>query len=646
MTETISRPRSGARKALSLAVMAGVSGAMILGSATGAHAARGDFTGDPAFTGPTTNPVTDSQGGAENATMYGAYIPSGGVLEGKRVYCADGGLDWPAANAFEKGSDTRVNAPKLAYVFNKYEGKDQGSKAKNMARDMAVSSFVKHSKEIRHRHIVGVHSPSEITGGIGWDMNSSNVKDIGASTFQKDVLPEAQRLFDQMLKETENLKAQPKKLGIDLDVEAGKATVTLTDGKGEAVSGYDAKVTLTGATFADGKTSTTVETGDEAVEIPVSIDEPGKITANVEVKDIPPTDVIRWTPKGYTDKKADSADPDLNPNMGSRDGYNRYSVQEVYEGTKPTSLSASTEAINKSRPSVVTTISDPDLRAGDQVYDNFDVSGLGESETVDVHHELWYSPVKPEQTTTEPQDGHVLIEEITSEGVGNGSHRTDETAELVTLPDDVAGGYLYWRESIEGTETTEGWEAEYGIPDETGFIPYKPVGQTNISETETASLPIEIHDDGRITGGMPGQVLTVSLEAFQDADCVIEQSAEIPEDATSLGVTTIEVTLDENGEGTYSTDKLELAEGLVEAGQCGAVTIVETIAGTDYNEPEVSDYGIPEESIVIDIPAPEEPEPNPEEPQPKSQPDKPNPVVKTGGEQKSGFWSSLAALLR
>src|SRR5699024_12005374 len=67
-----------------------------------------------------------------------------------------------------------------------------------------------------------------------------------------------------------------------------------------------------------------------------------------------------------------------------------------------TPVKASTEVENKNRPSVVTTINDKDLQAGDEVYDNFTVKGLVGDDTVDVNHELYWSPIPVEQSAEKP----------------------------------------------------------------------------------------------------------------------------------------------------------------------------------------------------------------------------------------------------
>lgn len=641
MTETIksSRLRAG-RRFMSGVLGAGVVSALLLSGATGAQAAKGDFKGDPDFTGPTTSNVTDSQGGVENGTMYGAYLPTGGVLDGKKVWCADPGLDWPYADAYEDGSDTKIKAPKLAYVLNEFDV-NQGSETKNMARDIALASYLKQSKEIRHRAILDVGSPQSVTNGIGWNENSKNVKKVGKDKFNKEVLPQAQTYYENMVKAEKDIPATPDNLGIDVDTKAETVTVTLSD-DGKNVAGYDATVNLSGAEFENGKTSAKFETGAKAQTLKIDVKKAGTVKADVKVGNIAPTEVVRWTPKGYTDKKASSSSADLNPNQGSKDGYNRYSVQEVYEKLKPTSLNASTQDTTRNRPAVTTTINDQDLQPGDSVYDNFEVKGLVGEDTVDVEHTLWWSPVKPEQTK-EPQDGHTEVASVTSKGVGNGQHKT----EAVKIPEDVEGGYFYWTEKISESETTEAWESDYGIPGETGFIPYTPQGETNLSENKTQKLPVKIHDDGKITGGMPGQELPVTIQVYKDGDCTVEQSTEVPEDAELLSTTNLKVKLDENGNGTYQTEKLELLKDLVKEGDCGAVTAVETIAKTDYSEKAVSDYGIPSESMSIEIPAPETPE-QPETPDTPEQPESPkaetpekpqpkHPTVKTGGEETNVF---------
>jgi hypothetical protein len=545
-----------------------------------------------------------------------------------------------------------VSAPKLAAVFAKYEV-DQGNQADNMARDMAVSAYLKQSNEIRHRHIVPIYSLEGVTNGVGWNTNSSNIRAIGESTFRNDVLPKAQSMYEEML-EMPGATA-PRKLGVEIDTEGEQVTVYLHDKDSKAVAGHQTTVELKGATFADGGTTKTITSGDKAAKLDIDIDKAGTIEASASVENIPSDQVVRWTPRDYTDEKADSASPNLNPNMGTRDGYNRYSVQEVYEKDEPYSLNASTEESVENSPNVITTINNQNLKPGDYVYDNFTVSGLVGDDVIDVRHELWYSPVRPEESTDAPQEGHILLGEVTSSGVGNGDHRTDETAQLIQIPEDLPqGGYFYFYEESPESDTSDGWKGKYGIPDETGFVPYLPSGETQISDMETDTLPIEIHDDGRITGGMPGMEMPVTLQAYKDADCTIEQSPEVPEDAELLGTTVINVTFDENGEATYQTDKLQLAEELAAEGECAAVTIVEHLPKTDYTEPKTSDYGIPNESILIDRPAPPAPPENPEQPEAPN-PAPPNPIVKTGATERSGtaigqalhtFTSALSGLLK
>lgn len=635
-------------------VISGLSAAVLAPAlmASPAQAYYGQFEGDPDFTGPSTNEVTDTQGGDGNATMFGAYIGQGGVLDGKRVWCADPGLEAPLATAFDKDSAEDINAPDLAYVLWKYD-KKRSDKADQMAWDMAIASYLKQSSEIEHRDILPkgtIDSPEKMTKDLGWDSGSKNIKAVGEDTFNETVVPNAQKHYEEIVKDAKAKTSSVSQAGVKIDGD--KVTITATNKDGKAVSGKTAKVSISGATFDGGKKTAEFKTGDKAKTYTINVSKAGTVKANVEIADAKtPTDVTRWRPKDYTDKKSDSASRD---NREDTDGYNRYSIQDMIERKPGTPVKASTEVENKNRPSVVTTINDKDLQAGDEVYDNFTVKGLVGDDTVDVNHELYWSPIPVEQSAEKPKSA-AKVGEVTSTGVGNGDHKTD----TITIPDDFDGGYFYWRESIAEDETTEGWEADHGIPDETGLIPYTPEGATTLSENSTDKLPIDVTDEGRISGGMPGQELTVSLEAFKDDDCTIEQSSEIPEGAESLGVTNIKVVLDENGEGTYETKALELVEDLVKKGECGAVTLVETIAKTEYSEGTTSDYGIPDESITIEIPEDEKPAPekpdSPEKPeapkpdQPKAdQPNAEGPSVHTGAEAEKNmtpFWIGGGLLL-
>src|SRR5699024_2050557 len=73
------------------------------------------------FTGVTTNPETDSEGGQDNGVMYGAYIPSSGELNGKRVFCVDAGLAQPDGEGYGESGKKDVEAPELSYILAKWD---------------------------------------------------------------------------------------------------------------------------------------------------------------------------------------------------------------------------------------------------------------------------------------------------------------------------------------------------------------------------------------------------------------------------------------------------------------------------------------------------------------------------------------------
>ena len=53
--------------------------------------------------------------------MYGAYIPSSGVLSGNRVWCIDRGLNQPMGNGYDESGRSSVEAPELAYILAKWD---------------------------------------------------------------------------------------------------------------------------------------------------------------------------------------------------------------------------------------------------------------------------------------------------------------------------------------------------------------------------------------------------------------------------------------------------------------------------------------------------------------------------------------------
>ncbi|MGO3332042.1 MAG: hypothetical protein ACTIL3_00640, partial [Brevibacterium aurantiacum] len=223
------------------------------------------YEGEPDFTGVTTNPETDNQGGVDNATMYGAYIPSSGVLSGNRVWCIDRGLNQPMGNGYDESGRSSVEAPELAYILAKWD-EPRDDQADQMAHDMAIGEHVHSSDEIDHRDILEDRSLQEVTDGIGWNEDSQNLKDIGADAFYDDVLPDAYDLSALMGDEAAKYAGDGTyKAEVTIDDDSSAAVVSLVNSEGVSVPGFHGELTVDGA-----KPETTEITSDtSSVEVPL-----------------------------------------------------------------------------------------------------------------------------------------------------------------------------------------------------------------------------------------------------------------------------------------------------------------------------------------------------------------------------------------
>lgn len=556
-----------------------------------AMAAKGDFKGDPSFTGVTTNEETDQQGEKENATMFGAYLPSGGTLEGLRAWCMDAGLDWPYADGYSPKDVSSEKDPELAYILAKWD-KERGDKAEQMSYDMAISEHVHGSKNLNHRDILKARKVSEVAGGIGWDMTSKNVKAVGKSTFEKSVLPDAVKYSKTMSSEAQKYAGNGQytvKVDVtkDKDGATGKAEVSLVNSDGVNVPGFTGKISVDGGKAE----SATVKSATKPTTIDLDLDKGKAVKVNASFDSLPSSSVNVHKPKDYDAKD-----------------YDRYSLQQVV--TKQTAAAEAVDTLDaNSSPKVTTNISDKSFIGGDDVYDNFTISGLAEGQKVDVEHKLWASKTKPKLSDEVPADAKELGTVI-SKNVGNGDHKSA----TVTLPDDYAG-YVVWTESIKPNDNNEGWEGKYGISEETGFSKYQPTVKTQVSESTVDSLPAKVHDTGTIEDCAPGSEITIKTETYFESDGVIEQSKEVPADAKKVDEVTQKVECDDDGTATYETTPLEIDKDAIKPGEKGALAFVVSGEESEFNTEFADDYGVPSEVVSIELPTPQKPEtPKPETP--------------------------------
>ncbi|WP_166973618.1 hypothetical protein [Brevibacterium atlanticum] len=409
------------------------------------------YEGEPDFTGVTTNPETDDQGGVENATMYGAYIPPSGPLSDKRVWCIDRGLTQPMGDGYDESGKSSVKAPELAYILAKWD-EPRRDAADEMAHDMAISEHVHSSDEIDHRDILDDRSLQEVTDGIGWNEDSKNLKDIGADTFHDDVLPKAYDLSALMDDEAAKYAGDGSytaKVTIDEDSEA--AIVSLVNSEGVSVPGFDGELTVDGATAE----TTEITSGEEPVEVPLDFaDDVPDASVSVKFSGLPTGSVTQWNPKDF-----DAAD------------YDRANLQAVIE-KQETTVEASDSYQGLYSPNVSSQVSVDeitDLPA--KVTDKVRLENCAPGEPVeDAKVEVYAEEGRISESESAPEDAELIetfTPDVTCGDDGSVEFETDELsldADFVTPGEEKSVTFVA---SAPAAGSNEAWSHGYGVPSET-----------------------------------------------------------------------------------------------------------------------------------------------------------------------------------
>ncbi|MGC4174343.1 hypothetical protein [Demequina sp.] len=241
------------------------------------------------------------------------------------------------------------------------------------------------------------------------------------------------------------------------------------------------------------------------------------------------------------------------------------------------------------QPQIATTISSSTLEVGTDVSDNVSVVGGRPGETITVTGTLYRDAgaSAPSQSAAVPGDATAVgttTVDVTFDGDGNAS------AVLPAVDHGDVPGYYTWVVSTPATATMDAYTSDYGIPAETGMLAWRPEISTTISSS-TFSTGTPVSDSVNITGGRPGETVTVTGTLYRDAGTSAPtQSGTVPVDATEVGTTTVDVTLDSAGSG--SADLPGVDHGDVP----GYYTWVVSTPASATMEAYTSDYGIPGES--------------------------------------------------
>lgn len=565
MLEKIKKGRGGASsvnatsigtKALAGTFMAALTLTMGTTVISPAHAGKGDYKGDPTFTGATTKSETDMNGGKENATMFGRYIfGSGSPFAGQTFWCIDAGLDWPYDTGFAANATSTEKAPTLSYVLNVL---DDGSKGKErMSRDMAASSIIHRdpNKELSHRNILKTRTLAEVgtaSGGPGWDQNSKNIVGTagGWESFTESVLPKAKTFEKDVWADAKKYAGDGKykavvKIARDGKSSKGTVEVSLQNSDGVAVPGFEGTVTLKNATV-DGKSSVKFTSGTSAKKYDVEFAAPGaeetSASADVNFAKVPSDSVTVYTPKDFGKDKKD-----------------RYDQQRGIDKKTASAKANASLSLGQSdsAPKITTKTTVKEVKAGEtfEVADEFKVSGLRDDQKIkEVTHDYYWSPTKPKESTKAPE-GAEKVGTVKSANVGNGDHTTSKLK-----IENAKGGYFYWTESFpaDPDQGISEWKGKHGISEETTVSKYVPKITTRANDTKIVldeNGEAKLSDHYEMWDAKPNTEYTVDFSVNGGVTEAPKEGEETPEDVADLETQAVKIKTDDEGKASGQTQE-------------------------------------------------------------------------------------------
>lgn len=247
-------------------------------------------------------------------------------------------------------------------------------------------------------------------------------------------------------------------------------------------------------------------------------------------------------------------------------------------------------------PELSTTISTDEFRAGDDVSDNVTVTDAQPDSAVEVTATLYHSPgtLAPTQQSTVPVGatvvGSPVVVTVTTDGNGDGSGTTP----AITIPGGAERGWYTWVVSTEETATMNAYVSDFGIPAETGVYPWSLEVVTTISSSPL-EVNVDVSDDFAITGGPPGETVTITGDLYRDADvsaAPVEQ-ATVPGDATLVATSSVDVTFDSAGQASGTLPAV--SHGNVP----GWYTWVVAVPSSDILDEYTSAYGVASETAQL-----------------------------------------------
>ncbi|WP_104118211.1 hypothetical protein [Arthrobacter sp. B1805] len=360
----------------------------------------------------------------------------------------------------------------------------------------------------------------------------------------------------------------------------GRVSATILSADGTPRPGLRLEAVASGASFVDGSTTSAWTSGIDPHVLDVRPTGFGGARVTITASSVPATNAAWLAPR----------EPDVQ----------RLVVAPV---SADTTASVDLPFQRAFAPEVTTSTSIARTSPGTPVHDLLDVSvaspgqwlidpASGEAVELDVVSTLWGPlPSAPAESPTVPA-GTPSIGTVTTRVSGAGSYQTPP----VTVP---SAGFYVWTESIDprsarpaqAAPLIQAWSGPFGLPLETTLVPWQPRLTTTLSQS-SAPLGAVVHD-------------TVAAEGFDTADDgdlvrltmygplagMPAESPSVPGDAPVHSHTDVPA-----ANGTVTSENF----GPLEAPGC--YTVVASFSGSSTEEPFVSAFGIPDETVCVEEP--------------------------------------------
>lgn len=501
----------------------------------------------------------------QGKTWYGSYR----TFDDTQAYCIDAGKQSPLPKYFTTSKAQKITTAQTAWALHEYSGSESADV------QAALSALARLDEAIPHDHKVPPQEPGDLGkkfkgAAKQFSKISAEAKKLaGPYTLDVSLTPVAAMPVLEPYGKQGPEGGDFERVDDDQDDDARPQfpstdtvtlSVSLTSSSGTAVPGIPITLDIDGT--EDAPKSLTSEV--KPVVTTLRLNAPGAVTAKASAS-LAPESVLLYEPQKTK------------------------RVQRVITPDEPVEISAQAKVDMTSQPRVSTDISDQSPQPGDSITDKFTVSGLVGDHTVTVEHELWKTQSAPEPG--KKNDDAEVIAEVTSKGIGNGTHRSD----AITVPKDFHG-WMYFTETITGDESTREWKGTHGQPRETGFVPWTPS-----AETEAVLEVNAVHDEVTVSGLRPGGEAVITMTAYHS-----ESEPQQSKDASGTKLHSQDITVvgDHEGKATVSSEAVDMPVGWV--------TYVTTIQGNDEHQKWTSDWGIPAETVHR--PPEETPTMPPEEP--------------------------------